>query len=275
VSVGADDRQGNNDSGGVSAIVEAMNPDQAISADGRWVAFVSTATNLIPGEDHPAGGIFLRDRRSGTTIAVPWVGGGPFPATATGAEPVISADGGVVAFTVIVSSASNGAILATSSAPYVLAWDRGTNVTEVVSVDAEQRPLPGYQPSISADGRYVAYTRWFIDTTPPILSNLSASPTHIGGCFGPNASTITVTATDPDDAVSSVTIFFTPFGGSTASALMASGGGNAWQYTITRNPAWSTGKITYRVQAVDSHGNVSSLLFPGSSNELFNDPCIL
>ncbi|NJD28506.1 MAG: hypothetical protein FIA92_09435 [Chloroflexi bacterium] len=275
VSVGADGRQGNTASGGVSDIVEAMNPNQAISADGRWVAFVSTASNLIPGEDHPAGGVFVRDRQSGTTFAVPWVGGGPFPSTAIAAEPAISADGAVVAFTVIISATRTGAILATRSAPYVLAWDRGTNVTEVGSIDEAARPIPGYQPSISADGRYVAYTKWFVDRNPPILSNLTASVTRIGGCSGPNSTTISVTATDAESAVASVTLYFTPPGGSTISRPMEPAGGNVWRYTIDRDPDWFTGQIDYRVQAVDERGNVSALLFPSSSNELFNDPCIL
>ena len=42
----------------------------AISADGRYVAFVSDASNLVPGDtnDHPD--VFVRDRRSGTTERV-------------------------------------------------------------------------------------------------------------------------------------------------------------------------------------------------------------
>jgi len=275
ISVGADGRQGNDASGGVSAVFEAMNPDQAISADGRWVAFASRATNLVPGETHPGGGLFLRDRQAGSTGSIPWIGGGPFPTSVTAAEPSISADGAVVAFTVVVSGTSTGAIFAPTTLPYVLAWDRATNLTEIVSVSDTGSPTPGYQPSVSADGRYVAYTQWFVDKTPPVLSNLTASATHIGGCSGPNSTTISVTATDADSTVSSVTLYYTPLGGSTLSQPMAPAGGNVWQYTIERDPFWSTGQITYRVQAVDSHGNVSALLFPNSANELFNEPCIL
>jgi hypothetical protein len=284
VSVGADGRQANDDSGGGSGLYEAMNPDQSISADGRWVAFASRATNLVPGEAHPAGGIFVRDRQADTTIAVPWVGGGPFPANATAAEPVISADGGVVAFTVVVSAAGTSAILATSTAPYVLAWDRATNLTEVVSVDSEGRPIPGYQPSISGDGRYVAYTRWFIDTTPPVLSNLmtdgffSAGQYYVYGPAAPctpHVATISVTATDPDDAVASVTLFYQPTGSGALSKAMTNVSGGLWQATITVLDSWSVGQITYWVQARDSHNNTSPTLLNSSSFLLNKGSCIL
>jgi hypothetical protein len=285
VSVGADGRQGGADSGGASAAIESMNGNQAISADGRWVAFASAATNLIPGEPHPAGGIFLRDRQTGTTVAVPWVDGGVFPAAVTAAEPTISGDGAVVAFTAIVSNAAAARAVAISTkSPYVLAWDRATNVTELVSVDGNGRPTPGYQPSISADGRYVAYTRWFADTTPPVLSNLTTDGFPSGGqffVFGPGApctphsATITVTATDPDDAVTGVTLFYQPNGGSVLTQPMSNVGGTTWQTTIAVADSWSTGQITYSVQGRDSNGNVSQPLTPAAGYVLSKGDCIL
>jgi len=42
----------------------------AISADGRWVAFVSSADNLVPGDDNDEDDLFLRDRRSGSVTRV-------------------------------------------------------------------------------------------------------------------------------------------------------------------------------------------------------------
>ena len=285
VSVGADGRQGDAGSGGASALIESMNADQAISADGRWVAFASAATNLIPGEPHPGGGIFLHDRQSATTVAVPWVGGGAFPAGVTAAEPVISGDGAVVAFTAIVTNAAAARAVAFSmTSPYVLAWDRRTNLTELVSVDGNARPLPGYQPSISADGRYVAYTRWFLDTTPPVLSNLTADAFPSGGqffIFGPGApctphtATITVTATDPDDAVTEVTLFVQPNGGEVTAQAMTDFGGNSWRATIDALDSWATGTITYSVQGRDAHGNVSQPLFAAPPNLLSKGDCIL
>jgi hypothetical protein len=285
VSVGSGGRQGGAGSGGGSALIEAMNGDQALSADGRWVAFASAATNLIPGQPHPAGGIFVRDRQTPTTIAIPWVNGGAFPAGVTAAEPVISGDGAVVAFTAIVTNAAAARAVAVSpTRPYVLAWDRATNLTELVSVDAGGRPTPGYQPSISADGRYVAYTRWFVDTTPPVLTNLTTDGFPSAGQFfvyGPSApctphsATITVTATDPDDAVASVTLFYQPNGGGVLTQAMSNVSGPTWRATIAILDAWSTGPITYWVQGRDSHGNVSQPLYPAAGYALSKGDCIL
>lgn len=276
VSIGGNGTQGNGAGGGVSGILASANGDQAISADGRWVAFVSAATNLIPGSAHPAGGVYVRDRQSGTTLAVPWLGGGAFPAGVSAAEPVISGDGGVVAFTAIVNPKSSNALPVPTTTPYVLAWDRQTNSTTLVSVDSQSQPTPGFQPSISADGRYVAYTQWAQDKTPPILSNLTANPTSLQYLpCGPESSTISVTATDPDDGVSSVTLFYAPNGGSTSSQAMSPQGSNVWQGTITLAQGWSTGQITYWVQATDSHGNTSASLFPSSSNILTLNDCIV
>ena len=44
--------------------------DPAISADGRFVAFTSDATNLVPGDTNGAADIFVRDRQTGTTRRV-------------------------------------------------------------------------------------------------------------------------------------------------------------------------------------------------------------
>jgi hypothetical protein len=278
VSVADNEAQASGASGGASTILPAAKPNQAISADGRWVAFVSADSDLIPGESHRPGGLYLRDRELGTTIAIPSVGGGPFPANISAAEPVISADGGVVAFTAVVSGSFVGGIAAPATAPYVFAWDRSTNATTIVSVDDNQRPIPGWQPSISADGRYVAYTALALpDRTPPTLSNLTANPTNITppDCSPRTTSTISVTATDSESAVSSVTLFYTPSGGSTASKPMSPVGSNGWQATITFTPGWGEGQVTYWVQGTDSNGNTSGALFPTSANVLTVSFCIL
>ncbi len=93
MSVGRGGVQGNDFSqGGVS-----------ISADGRFVAFDSAATNLAPGDTNEHADVFIRDRRAGTTIRVSH---GPRGALGNreSFSPDISADGRVVAFT---SAASN------------------------------------------------------------------------------------------------------------------------------------------------------------------------
>ena len=285
VSVGTDGRQAGAGSGGVSDLIESMNANQVISGDGRWVAFTSAATDLIAGQPLPAGGLFLRDRQSGAIAAVPWVGAVVFPAGLVAAEPTISADGAVVAFTVIATTRGAASVASLAGmTPYVFAWDRGTNVTELISMDANGRAVAGYQPSISGDGRHVAYTRWFADTTPPVLANLTTDGFPSGNqwfIFGPSApctphlATITVTATDPDDPVTGVTLFVQPNGGGVLSQEMSSAGGDLWRGTITALDPWQTGPITYWVQARDSNGNESQPFFPGAGAGLSKGDCIL
>jgi hypothetical protein len=80
--------------------------------------------------------------------------------------------------------------------------------------------------------------------------------------------------TDPDDAVSSVTLFYSPSSGSTSKPMKAVGS-NVWQADITWESDWFPGDIPYSVQATDSHGNTSGLVVPSSSNTLTLDSCIL
>src|SRR5207247_262593 len=88
VSVASDGAQGNGSSGLLSF---AFPP--ALSADGRFVAFVSFATNLVAGDTNGATDVFVHDRQTGTTerVSVASDGtqgnaasaGGPLPARGT------------------------------------------------------------------------------------------------------------------------------------------------------------------------------------------------
>src|SRR5947209_5741595 len=77
--------------------------DPAISADGRFVAFGSVASNLVAGDTNAVSDVFVRDRKTGKTRRVSVDSHG---AQGNGATflPAISADGRFVAFD---SSASN------------------------------------------------------------------------------------------------------------------------------------------------------------------------
>src|SRR5262249_34913438 len=56
------------DSGGVQGNAPSDSP--AISSDGRFVAFVSVATNLVAGDTNSKADVFVRDRQTGTTERV-------------------------------------------------------------------------------------------------------------------------------------------------------------------------------------------------------------
>ena len=83
----------------------SFNP--SISADGRYVAFASSADNLVSGDTNGVSDVFVRDLVNHTTTLVSVdTGQGPTPVQGDGAsfDPSISADGTKVAFT---SDASN------------------------------------------------------------------------------------------------------------------------------------------------------------------------
>jgi len=141
----------------------------ALSADGRFVAFSSHATNLLgPGGDTNAlQDVFVRDRQAGTTERVS-VGPGGLQADGESFVPAISANGRFVAFA---SLAGNLVGLGgdTNGMPDVFVHDRCrengamvpgcTPSTERVSVGPGGLDADGFTgtPSISADGRYVAF----------------------------------------------------------------------------------------------------------------------
>ena len=75
----------------------------ALSADGRFVAFGSDASNLVPGDTNNLFDVFVHDRQSGTTQRVS-VGPGGVQANGFSVGPTLSADGRFVAFD---SSATN------------------------------------------------------------------------------------------------------------------------------------------------------------------------
>ena len=157
VSVASNGTQGNGDSGGGtpgSGADRRFAP--AISTDGRYVAFTSGASNLVPGDTNHRLDVFVRDRRSGTTKRVSVASNGT-QGNGSSLTPAISADGRYVAF---LSVASNLVPGDTNGAPDVFVRDRRSGTTKRVSVASNdtQRNGSSFAPAISADGRYVAFT---------------------------------------------------------------------------------------------------------------------
>jgi Tol biopolymer transport system component len=127
-----------------------------VSSDGRYVVFESSATNLVSGDTNNAWDVFVRDRQSGTTERVSVSSNGT-EADSYSAWATLSADGRCVAFE---SQASNLVPGDTNGAVDVFVRDLSNGTTERVSVDPNGAQANGTSvyPSISADGRYVAFT---------------------------------------------------------------------------------------------------------------------
>jgi Tol biopolymer transport system component len=139
---------------GVSANFHSMQP--AISADGRFVAFASYASDLVPNDTNNHSDVFVRDMKRGKTIRVSLSSGGA-QANANSTNAAVSADGRFVAFA---SDASNLVRGDANTWGDVFVRDRRTGKTLRVSVSTSG--LEGNDvstsPSISANGRFVAFT---------------------------------------------------------------------------------------------------------------------
>src|SRR5690606_33966970 len=127
----------------------------SVSGDGRYVAFESRSSNLVPGDTNGASDIFVHDRVTGVTERVSVASDGT-QANANSFVASISADGRYVAFYSIATNLVPGDTNGTSD---IFVHDRVTGVTERVSVasDGTQANANSLVPSVSADGRYVAF----------------------------------------------------------------------------------------------------------------------
>ncbi|WP_203790950.1 PD40 domain-containing protein [Paractinoplanes rishiriensis] len=184
--------------GGVQADQEASEP--SISGDGRYVAFSSHATNLASGDTNDRGDIFVRDRREARTTRVSVTSAGA-EADNTSHSPAISADGRYVAF---VSHAANLVPGDTNATEDVFVHDRQAGTTRRISVstagvEANERSLG---PTITADGRYVAFGSFATNLVPSgasgvfvrdlrqnhtELASVTSSGVPAGGNLGLNA----------------------------------------------------------------------------------------
>jgi Tol biopolymer transport system component len=131
----------------------------AFSGDGRYVAFQSSADNLVPGDDNPGDNLFLRDMQLGTTEIVSLNDAEELPLGGGGGNPSVSTDGRFVAFETpaynLVAGDDNG-----KSDIFVRDRLLGTIERSSVTTSGEQssNQSPGsYNPSINGDGGVVVF----------------------------------------------------------------------------------------------------------------------
>jgi Tol biopolymer transport system component len=143
----------------------------AISADGRFVAFQSAASNLVLGDTNGTWDVFVRDRKLGITERVSVSSSGEQGDELSGTFSLaLSADGRFVAFN---SYATNLVLGGTSGTDHVFVRDRKLGATELVSVsssgeqanDSSDNGLSN-AVAISADGRFVAFQSYASNLVP-------------------------------------------------------------------------------------------------------------
>jgi len=138
----------------------------AISANGRYVAFVSYSSNLVPADTNGTGDVFVHDTATGKTrrISVSSSGAqGNRPSGSGG--PAISADGRYVAFT---SLASNLVPADTNGSWDAFVHDTATGITRRVNVSNTGAQANGhsFDLAMSADGRHVAFLSYATNLVP-------------------------------------------------------------------------------------------------------------
>lgn len=128
----------------------------AISGDGRYVVFESSATNLVAGDTNNASDIFVFDRQTATTTRVSVSSGGA-PANGSSSRPAISGDGRIVVFESLATNLGGTGL--TGYVAQVFAHDRQTGETVLVSRSTGGTPgdSSSIWPAVSADGRVVAF----------------------------------------------------------------------------------------------------------------------
>jgi hypothetical protein len=162
-----------------NAQVAGASRQPSASADGRFVAFSSTATTLVVGDTNASADVFVKDRQTGAVTRVSITTNGT-EAAGDSVSPDISSDGRYVTFVSTApltagdtnTGACAGAGVPGPTCPDVFVHDRTTGSTTRVSVatGGTQSNAASGEARISGDGRFVA----FVSTA----SNLVAGDTN-------------------------------------------------------------------------------------------------
>ena len=143
----------------------------AINADGTCVAFESLATNLAPGVTNGKNHVYVHDRQTGQTICVSLAPDGS-QGNDDSDTAAISWNGQFVAFHSVASNLVPGG---TSGVKQVFVRDCTAGTTTLVSVTPGGNEGNGVSlnPTLSADGYYVAFNSGATDLVPGVTNGKS------------------------------------------------------------------------------------------------------
>lgn len=130
---------------------DGMSMEPAISGDGRYVAFTSSADNLVPGDANLARDVFVRDLQAGTTVLVSANNIGTGSGNGASYSPSISADGRYVLFCSLAQNLAAGSFTSGYENLFVRDLQRGTNYA--LTHTTSGTPVGAMTP----DGRVVAF----------------------------------------------------------------------------------------------------------------------
>ncbi len=161
--------------GSTPALGESTDP--VISADGRYIAYQSTASNIVTNDDNSLSDVFVYDRETGANLLLSRQGGSTVRGWAD--NPAISGDGRVVAFAASGTNLVNGRTLSGSSRE-VYAFDRSTGLLHWASTNALKLAgqfgafsnTDSFMPTLSSNGRYLVFHTAGTSTNPGLLMTL-------------------------------------------------------------------------------------------------------
>jgi len=142
----------------VGMLSNGSSSSSVMSANGRYVAFLSDATDLVDDDNNGERDVFVRDLVSGVTTRVSTNSAGMEGTGGNSGSPSISADGRYVAF---YSSATDLVANDTNNVRDIFVKDLQTGITTRVSTDADGAQASGGDSTgakLSADGRYVVFS---------------------------------------------------------------------------------------------------------------------
>ena len=161
----------------------------SLSYDGRFLAFVSNATNLVANDTNTRADIFVRDRTFSLTSRTSLSSEGG-ETDSDSDDPSISLDGRYVAF----DSYATNLVPAMPFQKCIYVRDRATGLTSLESTNTSGNPPNGLcqNASISMDGRRIVYESTASDLVPGDTNNQldafqrdrGALPQYVSYCFG-------------------------------------------------------------------------------------------
>ena len=122
-----------------------------ISGDGRFVAFTSTANDLVPGDSNKALDVFLRDLQTGVTTLISVKTNSAGPGNKDSFSPLISADGRFVLFHSFATDLAPGLL---PNADNLFLRDRQLGTTIALTTNSVFSPPSA---TMTPDGHYIAF----------------------------------------------------------------------------------------------------------------------
>src|SRR6185295_2578147 len=140
----------------LGALVNNVAGKREISDDGRYVAFASNATNLVPASNNGKSQVYVKDIATGLVTRAS-VNGSNAAGDDASSAPALSGNGRVVAFQ---SLAANFSSLSTSHTTQLFVRDLDAGSTTLDSVSSAGLPVvawPASAPALSFDGHYLVF----------------------------------------------------------------------------------------------------------------------